>query len=386
MPRDPHSERFDPGTAREAAFAAAVAPRYASVGTGPEPSLDLLSADGRRAIECKFALHGVRDLDAAVIQLALTLAAHPALERLTLVAFVGRISLVRVESEWTRVLAALRAELAERLALVAVGVDGGANVPGDDAELDWLAQRARSMGDPRRSQSLQSSHDAASGPWTEKAFDVWMVLLDAWLRREPALPIGEIAARSHCSYPTVAATVQHLEARGELSRTKSRRAGLASMPRGSLGEVLIMADHLRGTLRYVDGSGHRPDPEALLRRIRAKAPASVVIGGVVAARHYAPDFDLNGVPRLDVTAQTGTDPAWVTSLDPALRLATMQERSPVLVVHQSRRSRAMDDGKEGGIGSFASPAETLLDLYELRLTEQADDFVRSMRRKGDRHG
>ena len=120
--------------------------------------------------------------------------------------------------------------------------------------------------------------------------------------------------------------------------------------------------------------------------LKAAGVLGGVIGGVVAARHYAPDFDLNGVPRLDVTAQTGTDPAWVTSLDPALRLATMQERSPVLVVHQSRRSRAMDDGKEGGIGSFASPAETLLDLYELRLTEQADDFVRSMRRKGDRHG
>lgn len=382
MDRDLPSDRLHSGNLREAAFASAIVPRYALARGGHDQGYDFLSPDGRQAIQLKFALHGVRDLDAAAVQLALSLATHPEFERLILVAYVGRISVGRVETEWTRVLAALRPELAARLALVALGVEGVASVPRDDAELEWLAQRARALGDPH---PQQRPHDAASAPWTEKAFDVWMVLLEAWLQREPPLPIGEIETRSLCSYPTVAGTVQQLESRGELSRTSSRRAGFTSLPRGSLGEILVMADHLRGTLRYVDGSGHRPDPEGLLRRIRAKAPTAAAIGGVVAARHYVPDFDLNGLPRIDVTTQARSGSGWVSGLDPALRLATPQERSPVLVVHHTRRAAPFDATDPRGTGTLASPAETLLDLYDLRLTEQADDFARSLRRKGDAH-
>ena len=384
MSRDLASDRLDSGSMREAAFASAIVPRYVHARRGHDHDYDFLSLDGRQAIELKFALHGVRDLNAVAVQLALALATQPELERLILVAYVGRISVGRVETEWTRVLAALRPELAARLALVALGVEGDVSVPRGDAELEWLVQRARALRVPH---PPQRPHDTTPAPWTEKTFDVWTVLLEAWLRREPPLPIGEIETRSQCSYPTVAATVQQLESRGELSRTSSRRAGFTSLPRGSLGEILVMADHLRGTQRYVDGSGQRPDPEGLVRRIRAKAPTAVAIGGVVAARHYVPDFDLNGLPRIDVTTQArNSGSGWVSGLDPALRLATPQERSPVLVVHHTRRAAPFYDADRRVTGALVGPAETLLDLYDLRLTEQADDFARSLRGKGDARG
>lgn len=373
------------------AFTSAVSDHYKPFQGGRDEGYDFLGRDEQQALVLKFALHGVRDLHAAAIQLALQLLPRPGLRetplgpglrRAILVAYVGRISLGRIQEEWRRVLDALRPDLPPRLAFVAVAVEGVATVPQNDEELGWLAHCARASLDPdaqTRRRALQTM------TWTEKAFDVWMVLLDAWLGREAPLLMSEIARRSRCSTPTVAATVRHLEDRNEVSRTSARRAGLRALPRGSMSEILVLADHLRGTVRYVDGSGHRPDLEDLLRRVRAKAPASVAVGGVVAARHYVPAFDLNGLPRVDVTTLEQDVSSWVARLDPALRPATPQERSPVLVVHHRRRAVPDEPSSPREPYPVASPAEVLLDLYDLRLTEQADDFVQTLRRKRDDH-
>ncbi|MDO9020190.1 MAG: hypothetical protein Q7V43_24915 [Myxococcales bacterium] len=387
-------ELLDPHRApsvRLGAFTSAVSDHYQPFRGGRDESYDFLGRDKLQALVLKFALHGVRDLHAAAIHLALQLTARPGpgeaplgpgLRRAILVAYVGRIGLGRIEEEWKRVLNALRPDLPERLALVAVAAEGAVTVPQHDGELGWLAQCALASLDPdarTKRRALQTM------TWTEKAFDVWMVLLDAWLGREAPLLMSEIARRSRCSTPTVAATVRHLEDRNEVSRTSARRAGLRSLPRGSLGEILVLADHLRSTVRYVDGSGRRPDPEDLLRRVGVKAPESVAVGGVAAARHYVPAFDLNGLPRVDVTTLERDASSWVARLDPALRPANPQERSPVLVVHHRRRTAP--DGPPSPRESYpiTSPAEVLLDLYDLRLTEQADDFVQTLRRKRDDH-
>ncbi|TAK22781.1 MAG: hypothetical protein EPO40_28010 [Myxococcaceae bacterium] len=376
---------------RPGAFASAVSEHYEPFRGEGNESYDFLSRDKQQALEFKFAFHGVRDLHAAAIQLALQLTPRPELwetslgprlRRVILVAYVGRISLGRIEEEWKRVLDALRPDLPQRLALVAVAAEGAVTVPPHDRELGWLAQCALASLNPdaqTKRRALQTM------TWTEKAFDVWMVLLDAWLGREAPLLMSEIARRSRCSTPTVAATVRHLEDRNEVSRTSARRAGLRSLPRGSLGEILVLADHLRGTVRYVDGSGRRPDPEDLLQRVGTKAPASVAVGGVAAARQYVPAFDLNGLPRVDVTTLEQDASSWVARLDPALRPATHQERSPVLVVHHRRRAAPDEPSGRREPYPLASPAEVLLDLYDLRLTEQADDFVQTLRRKRDDH-
>ncbi len=364
------------------AFASAVSKHYEPSPRGSDEGYDFLRSDRQEALVLKSALHGVRDFHAAAIHLALQLGAVPGLARMTLVAYVGRISLGRIEEEWRRVLDALRPELSQRLALVALSAEGLVALPQDDEELRWLAQRARISLDPdawNKRRALQTM------TWTAKAFDVWMVLLDAWLGREGPLLMSEIARRSRCSTPTVAATVGHLEDRNEVTRTSARQASLRSLPRGSLGEILVLADHLRGTVRYVDGSGRRPDPEDLLQRVGTKAPVSVAVGGVAAARQYVPTFDLNGLPRVDVTTLEQDASSWVARLDPALRPATLQERSPLLVVHHRRRAAPDEPSGRREAYPLASPAEVLLDLYDLRLTEQADDFVQMLRRKRDDH-
>lgn len=380
-----------PLSVRLVAFASAVSDHYQPFQGGRDESYDFLGRDKQQALVLKFALHGVRDLHAAATLLALQLLPRPGLRetplgpglrRAILVAYVGRISLERIEEEWKRVLEALRPDLPQRLALVAVAAEGAVTVPPHDGELGWLAHCARGALDPEAPTQRRALQTMT---WTEKAFDVWMVLLDAWLGREAPLLVSEIARRSRCSTPTVAATVRHLEDRNEVTRTSARQAGLRSLPRGSLGEILVLADHLRGTVRYVDGSGHRPDPQDLLRRVGTKASASVAVGGVAAARHYVPAFDLNGLPRVDVTTTEQDASSWVARLDPALRPATPQERSPVLVVHHRRRAARDEPPSPGEPYPVASPAEVLLDLYDLRLTEQADDFVQTLRRKRDDH-
>ena len=56
---------------------------------------------------------------------------------------------------------------------------------------------------------------------------------------------------------------------------------------------------------FADTSGRPSDPQALLRRIGAKAPAELAVGGVMAARHWDRDFDLHGIPRWQFLARPG---------------------------------------------------------------------------------
>lgn len=343
---------------------------------------DLETTDGRRILELKYSLQSARDLDAALIRLASKLAEDGRLQRATLVARSPKMTAHRIHEEWRRGSSLFRSEIGSRLFLVALAADDDVRSPDGDLELRRISALAReAMHDHRRHAGVERP----AGPWSPKLFDVWMVLLDAWLRCEPALPIKEILRRSGTSSATVKPALDRLHSRSELARTSDRRAAFVAFPRRSLEQILTLDDALRNTLRLVDASGRPPDPHGLLRRLETKMPPSVGIGGVRAARHYIPEFDLEGLPRVDVTV-LGADPMdWLPSIDPGLRQARADERSPVLVIHRAFRS---DPGFEPPTKSrssrLASRADTLLDLYDLRLTQQAEDFVQLLRQGANR--
>lgn len=344
--------------------------------------IDFLRSDRRRAIELKVGLVSSRDLRAALMQLALHAAALPD-TRFTLVAHLERATTARVAAEWEQMRSVLRPDIADRLSVVALAGDGELVLPGSDEEVADLAVLARRALD---SVGNEAPTSVASAPWSSKAFEVWKVLLSGWLRNEGPLSVQTIERRSGASYPTVHAALERLHGLGEVERTSNRSATLAGLPRTSLSETLALGPVLRKPMYFVDTTGRQPDPDELLRRVAEMSTSARAIGGVAAARHYDPNFNLNGLPRVDVSV-VGADRNWVGALDPALAPASAIERRAgraVLVLHLvQRRVPGFERGDDGGW--FADPAEVLLDLYELRLSEQAEEFVHAVRRRGVHH-
>ena len=145
------------------------------------------------------------------------------------------------------------------------------------------------------------------------------------------------------------------------------------MPRRTLAELVVLSPELPadGVLR--DASGRERDTVDLLWRVSTRAPRGVQIGGVAAARHYMPTLNLNGLPRLDVTVDRSARVGWWQQIDPALTRVGPEAPSPLLVVHETLRPAVTGE-------PYASPAETMLDLYALRLDEQAEDLAKTLRR------
>lgn len=340
-------------------------------------ALDFLSLDRAHGIELKGALQGTRDLHAALFQLAFALKDNAHLSRATLVARLPRMTARRVEREWLRVATTIDASISARMAIAAVTEDGDCAQPRDPQTLHILEQAKRLFA----LEAPREDREPGTG-WDLKRFEVWKTLLDAWLLAEGPLAVQEIARRSGTSYPTVASTLERLRTREELRRTRSRSAELSGMPRRTLAEVLIVAPDLRRSRGFFDASGRGTDPHDLLRRLQRLSPPGVQLGGVPAARHHLPSFDLNGLPRVDVLVATDDRLDWVRDLDAALRPAHGEERSPLLVVHRTHRPHRPVTKKEL---PYASPAETLLDLFDLRLDGQANDFVQELRQKGTEH-
>jgi hypothetical protein len=73
----------------------------------------------------------------------------------------------------------------------------------------------------------------------------------------------------------------------------------------------------------------------------------------------------------------------VERLDPALERSSSAENA-VLVIHPLLRPHDLFERAPRRDLPFADPAETLLDLHELRLHEQADAFVRALRKEAPR--
>ena len=155
---------------------------------------------------------------------------------------------------------------------------------------------------------------------------------------------------------------------------------LGGFPREAWSELLALSPTHRARIAFVDRTGRRPDPEALLRRLQKLAPPDVALGGVAAARHWDPHFDLRGLPRLDLSLAAGRqlDLGFLRRLDPGLG-PLKGEGSPVLVVHPLQRPAALFT--PGDRLPIADPVETLLDLSELRLDDQANALIERLERR-----
>jgi hypothetical protein len=333
-------------------------------------AIDFASEDGSLVIEVlERPRTAVRDLRAKLLPLAASVANDPRIERACLLLVVDRLTRRRLNDEWDGLMAVLRPEVARRLALVAVGEDFELCLPDGRAELVALAKIGRGLLDAAVPPGL---------PRMAKSLEVLKILLVRWLLGQGPIARGELGKQAGCSYPTVATAIERFG--GVILEHSDRSVELRSFPREAWYELLALSPSHRARLAYSDRTGRRADPEGLLRRLRKLEPPLVALGGVAAAHHWDPHFDLRGIPRLDISLATeeGMDLEFLRRLDPGLG-PLEGDGSPVLVVHPLQRPKALfAPGKDL---PFADPVETLLDLSELRLIDQSEALIERLERR-----
>lgn len=358
------------------------AAQFGAQGPAGKNTLDYLSVDRAAGVVLKAVLPGARDLHAAVAHLALATQKTAGLRQVWLVVLDSKLTTARLEAEWKQLLRILQPEIARKLGLLVLG---GVGTEGPVAwssrplgALEPLGEWAKKQRHP--SIPIETRRDAVP---SAKFFDVWKVLLSAWLGREGPMSARILMARSGAAYPTVADTLKRLEHRGELVRGKGRSVQLKGWPRATMTELVPLLPALRRTVWFADRTGSGISAEWLLKRLGKVVPLHVAIGGVEGARTLDPSFDLVGLPRLDLTVHVprGEDVAWfVSKLDPGLgRCPT--DQGAVLAVHQLTRTEPLFTSRRNAM-PLADPAEVVLDLSELRLGEQRDALVRTLR-QGD---
>lgn len=358
------------------------------------PTGDWLKRRPSELIRLRTSCPGFRELRAGLFELGTLLLDQPKLSRAVLVTHMPQVTPRRLAAEWESLKRLYRPEVVRRLWLVVFTAGGVWSPPGDQVlELlrEDLHQEFRRQVGSRQAKLARVGWGAPRelpserpGRLTPKILDILKVLLVHWFRGDGPVRISQIIDESGATYPTVREAVIRLEKTGELGRTSNRRVALPDFPGQSWPEWVALSRTLRRSLYLVDASGRPANPSGLLKRLHALRVPGLAVGGVVAARHWSRDFDLNGLPRIDATwhvADRNPDPDWIRRLDPALRSRNHPQESPQLVVHYLTRAQALFTPSGGAREILADPVETLLDLLDVRLIDQANAMIEEYRKK-----
>jgi hypothetical protein len=321
-------------------------------------------------VEAKARIGGVRDLQAVILQLASR--AHSTEVREAWLVLGDHRMPTSIVDSWKSVIEVLRPSIARKLRLIALS---GKSV----------------IVAPEKSELLAIGHDLARSALRDRPsrsydaeLDVIHVLLVRWLLRRPPIQMKELGAMTGLSQPTVRSALARVGR--ELTRDSSRRVALDAFPQRVWREMSALAPRIRETQYFVDASGRPRGPEKLLERLRQKPPPNVAIGGVFAARHWDPELDLEGAPRLDLCVHAvrhRPDLGFIQRLDPALRVTDAGAAGVSVAVHRVRRRQSLYESSPRLNPPWADPVETLLDLEELRLHAQADELIRRLRARSD---
>lgn len=317
-------------------------------------------------MDVKSDTHGLRDVRASLLELAYWLTRDSG-RRGLLVLTDSRISEERLRDEWMLAEQTLDRDVSRRLSVVLHRNAQYIGLPkdlGDDFRV-WLDQLV--------------SREAGSHPVKsrESFQNILEVLVHQWLLAKGPVTREWLKKTVGCSYPTVASSLRRLET--SLLYHSDRQVELRYFPREEWWRLLAVADETRSTSRFVDRSGQPPPADTLLKRLKNLGRNDIAVGGVVGARHYQPDLDLVGTPRLDLSLHStakNVDLSFVRELDPALKKSEGREEAARVVIHIVRRADALFEQSDDG-SLWADPVQCLLDLQESRMEEQAQEFVAS---------
>ena len=321
---------------------------------------------GDTLVEVKADLHSFRNLRAALLQLAYYVGEETDY-RGVLVLVNPRITEAALKKEWGLIERTLHPGILRRLTLAVrrdsqIAAIAGTLKPALAKQLlSGVDREARTQ--PYRAPQL-SSPDA-----------ILLVLLDQWFLRKGPMTTQWLMQAVGCSYPTAANALRRLE--HVIRRFPDRRFQLWGFPAEEWQRVVANRERAHPTLHFADRSGQPRSAESLLRRARKLDRSDLAVGGVIAARHYYPDLDLRGAPRLDLTLHSPDGRAelsFVEQIDPALERTSAKDEHATLAIHVLRRRGSLFEPSSESL-PWADPVSTLLDLHDARLDQQAQGFL-----------
>ena len=205
-----------------------------------------------------------------------------------------------------------------------------------------------------------------------------VLLVHQWLLGEGQVTTKWLMEYAGCSYPTVAEVLRQFQ--HCIIRHSDRRVELRSFPKEEWARLVAISEKARSTLRYADRSGQPRSAESLLRRLQRLDRKDIAVGGIWGAKHYHPQLDILGSPRLEISVHCPgkiADLNFIEQLDPALAQTGQRDEPASVVVHFVRRAKPLFQMGENGL-AWANPVDCLLDLHEARLEPQAREFLHSL--------
>ncbi len=315
-------------------------------------------------VEVKSATHGLGNLRASLLGLSYWLTAKPNARGLLLLVN-SRITEERLQKEIQLAKQVLNAGILSRLTVATVKDGQYFGLPKD------LGQDFRTWLDQLTVQETRRSGVRGS------FYTILEILIHEWLLGHGPMTTEWLMKTAGYSYPTVAKALERLS--NSIDRHSDRRIELNHFPRQEWARLVAESDRVRGTVYFVDRSGQPRSPESLFRRIHRLERHDLAVGGVLGAKHYHPDLDLMGNPRLDLSLHCPSNKAdwsFVDRLDPALMRAKRRDEPAALAVHLVRRASPLFQVDRSS-QQWADPVECLLDLHEAHLEPQAREFLNS---------
>jgi len=336
----------------------------------PQRQRDVDARVGNALIEVKFGVDALRTLRTSLLQVAYTVGENPALQGYVILVD-SPITMERLRDEWKRTATVLREDVLHRLT-ICLQVEGRfTGIPRDpDAETQRILADV-----------VEAERGKISNARTDYSFVVPKLLLHRLLTSGEPVTSEWLARTAGCSYPAVARALRPLGSL--LERRSDRSVVLRWFPKEEFARLVAVADRARSTVRFADQSGQPRSAESHLHRLEKLNPPSLAIGGVLGAKHYYPELDLVGTPRLDFSLHCPGQRMnldFVEKLDPALKRVEDPLAPANLVVHAMRQADAQFIPRDGGL-AWADPVECLFDLHEARLEMQAAQFLEALQRK-----
>lgn len=317
---------------------------------------------------------GVRErsrLRGILMDLANIVATSP-LTRGNLVLIEPELTSEAISDAWAGVKEVFRTDLVERLAMIESrsGADKSELIfyP---TELPWEEKERIVKLIEERLESVPPSQGPSPG---NSAHEILRILMIRWLQGQGFITLKALGDEAGYTYKPVRLAIDGI--RKHVFKSSLSGIQLISFPREAWARLVMDAQGLRSAIRFTTRGAKGRSPEALLKRFYQLDPdkARIAIGGVEGARYYAPELDLLGLPRLDLTMHCppgDPDLSFVRQLDPALVQTTDIDEGCSLVIHVLHRKVSYFEDR------YADPVECLLDLHEMRLEAQARQLLRS---------